>query len=128
MKTRESEVSASAPGRIPVGSGSIKEVPHRKGSALSFAPLRFFRGKRELAAVSAVSGSRVACSVLTMLGGLLTVRLLDPASLGFFNAVSLGQGYLIWLQFGIFNGLNRELPHFFAKGDQQKAQSLASVA
>jgi len=72
--------------------------------------------------------SRLACSAISIVGGLLTVRLVAPATLGFFNTASLGQGYLSWLQMGIFNGLNRELPYFYGKGDPEKAHEMAATA
>lgn len=74
------------------------------------------------------TASRLACSALGMLGGLLTVRLVAPATLGFFNTVSIGQGYLTWLNLGIFTGLNRELPYFYGKGDPEKANEMAATA
>ena len=74
------------------------------------------------------TASRLACTALSMVGGLLTVRLVAPATLGYFNTVSLGQGYLTWLQAGIFNGLNRELPYLYGKGDPEKAHEMAATA
>jgi len=85
-------------------------------------------GQTPVFTTSVYASSRIACSVLGMVSGLLTVRLIDPASLGYFNTISLGQGYLIWLQLGIFNGLNRELPYFYSKGDTARAHALVATA
>ncbi len=91
-------------------------------------PIRIPTLPKSLASISLFTGNRIACSAFHMIGGLLLVRLLEPSSLGLFNTVALANGYLAWLQLGIFNGLNRELPYFLGKGDEAKAHALASTA
>ncbi len=48
--------------------------------------------------------------------------------LGTFNGVGIIMGYLPVLQLGVMNGLNRELPYCFGKGEVEKAKRYASVA
>ena len=38
------------------------------------------------------------------------------------------QGYTRFLQVGIFNGLNRELPYYVGKGDRERVNELAAAA
>lgn len=74
------------------------------------------------------AGGNALASGLRMASAILTARFCDPASLGLFNAVGLVIGYAPFLQLGILNGLNRELPYYFGKGDEAKVRDLASAA
>ena len=65
---------------------------------------------------------------MRMVGGVLLGRLVAPATLGLFNGIGLVLGYAPFLQLGIFNGLNRELPYFVGKGDRDRVGELASAA
>ncbi len=78
--------------------------------------------------VSALAGGNVVSSVLRMAGGLLQARYAAPDVLGLFNGIGLVQGYTRFLQLGILNGLSRELPYYYGKGDHQRVKALASVA
>jgi O-antigen/teichoic acid export membrane protein len=90
-------------------------------------PIRLPKLPKGLASLGIFTGGRLACSAISMIGGLLLVRLVDPATLGLFNTVALVHGYIACLQFGVFNGLNRELPYCLGKGDQEKAHSMAAT-
>ncbi len=65
---------------------------------------------------------------LRTVGGLLVARLVAPATLGLFNGIGLALQYAPFLQLGILNGLNRELPFFIGKGDRRRAEELAAAA
>jgi O-antigen/teichoic acid export membrane protein len=65
---------------------------------------------------------------LRMIGGVLQARFVAPSVLGLFNGISLVQGYIPFLQLGILNGLNRELPYFIGKGDRKQVTELAAAA
>ncbi len=114
---------AHRPGTVdleaPAGALSDSEVPPPAPSARkpSFAYL-----------VSALAGGNVVALVLRMLGGLLQARFVAPDVLGLFNGISLVQGYTRFLQLGVFNGLNRELPYAYGKGDHERVRALAAVA
>ncbi len=66
--------------------------------------------------------------VLRMIGGLLIGRFVTPATLGLFNGIGLVLGYIPFLQLGVLNGLNRELPYYVGKGDTKRAKELAASA
>ena len=78
--------------------------------------------------VGALAGGNIISSALRMLGGILQARLAPPAVLGLFNGIGLVLGYTRFLQLGILNGLNRELPYFIGKGDRQRTNQLAAAA
>lgn len=65
---------------------------------------------------------------MRLLGGLLTSRLVDPAVLGLYSGIGLVRGYVPFLQAGVANGLNRELPYEMGKGDRQQVEVLAATA
>ncbi len=78
--------------------------------------------------VGALAGGNLASSILSLVGGLLQARLVGPSVQGLFRGIQLVLGYTRFLQLGILNGLNRELPYFFGKGDRQRLHELASAA
>ena len=55
-------------------------------------------------------------------------RAVAPASLGLFNGLGLALGYLPFLQLGVLNGLNRELPFFVGQGKLDRVRQLAAAA
>lgn len=84
---------------------------------------------RSLAALTGIfAGGNAVASGLRMASAVLTARFCDPSSLGLFNAIGLVLGYAPFFQLGILNGLNRELPYHFGKGDIRKFNDLASAA
>ena len=76
---------------------------------------------------SLVGGNGIAL-VLKTVGGLLQASCVLPSVLGKFGGIALVQGYIPFLQLGILNGINRELPYFIGKGDRQRVRELASAA
>jgi O-antigen/teichoic acid export membrane protein len=75
-----------------------------------------------------LAGGNFVSMAMTLIGGVLQGRLVAPATLGLFNGIGLVIGYAPFLQLGILNGLNRELPYYVGKGDREKAKELASAA
>lgn len=63
-----------------------------------------------------------------MLSGVLVIRWLQPNEIGLWNSLTVLLSYSLFLQFGIFNGLNRDLPYFLGKGRKEKAIELARTA
>jgi O-antigen/teichoic acid export membrane protein len=78
--------------------------------------------------VGSLAGGNLAAMALRMIGGLLIARAVAPATLGLFNGIGLVLQYVPFLQVGILNGLNRELPYFVGKGDRRRAEELAAAA
>lgn len=74
------------------------------------------------------AGGNFLSTLLRMAGGLLTAKVVEPAVLGLFNGMGLVLGYVPFLQLGILNGLNRELPYYAGQGDQQRVDTLAAAA
>jgi O-antigen/teichoic acid export membrane protein len=66
--------------------------------------------------------------VLSIIGGLVAARFLAPQELGVVQAVMLIPTYLAFLQFGVFNGLNRNLPLFRAKKETERAQTYVNAS
>lgn len=78
--------------------------------------------------MGALAGGNIASAILRAVGGILQARLVSPSVLGLFNGIGLVLGYSRFLHLGILNGLNRELPYAFGKGDHQQVRELAAAA
>lgn len=74
------------------------------------------------------AGGNLICMILRLAGGLLVARVTRPETLGLFNGLSLVLGYVPFLQLGVINGLNRELPYYIGLDDKQRAHTLAACA
>jgi O-antigen/teichoic acid export membrane protein len=110
--TTNAEVTEAARGAR--GIGSQRHNSHGGGSLV------------RTAAVFA-SGNYFAMA-LSVVGGLLTSRLIEPAVLGLYNGIGLVQGYAPLLHLGVDNGLRRELPYELGKGSGEEAHLLCSAA
>jgi O-antigen/teichoic acid export membrane protein len=66
--------------------------------------------------------------VLSIIGGLVAARFLAPEEFGVVQALMLIPTYVAFLQFGVFNGLNRNLPLFRAKKETERAQAYVNAA
>ena len=75
-----------------------------------------------------LAGGQYISMAVHMLGGVLLGRLVAPATLGLFNGIGLALRYAPFLQLGILNGLNRELPFHVGKGDRKRVEELAAAA
>lgn len=74
------------------------------------------------------TASSVSKTAAQFLAGLVTVRVVAPAELGIWNSIALATTYALFLQAGIINGLNRELPFTLGSGDKRGAERLAGTA
>lgn len=75
-----------------------------------------------------LGSAQMISNVIRIISGLIIARLILPEILGLFNGFGIIIGYLPILQLGIMNGLNRELPFLFGKGENERAKQFASVA
>ena len=66
--------------------------------------------------------------VFAMVGGLIAARNLKPEELGVVQAIMLIPTYVSFLQFGVFSGLNRNLPLFRARNEPEKAQGFVNAS
>ncbi len=78
--------------------------------------------------VSALASSNMLATVLRLVGGVLLAKLLAKQELGAINAVALILVYGAFLQGGVVQGINRELPYLLGKGDRKRAKDLAASA
>jgi O-antigen/teichoic acid export membrane protein len=74
------------------------------------------------------AGGNFLGMALRVLAGFLAARFVEPAVLGLFNGIGLVLGYAPFLQMGILNGLNRELPYYIGRGERERAESLTASA
>jgi O-antigen/teichoic acid export membrane protein len=77
---------------------------------------------------SIYSASSLLRSIIGMLTGLLMLRWLDPAEIGMWQAITIIQAYLPFVQLGIQSGLNRDLPVLLGKGETERGHSLIATA
>jgi len=78
--------------------------------------------------VTSLVGGNFVSMILRMVGGILQARCVLPSVLGMFNSIGLVLGYAPFLQLGVLNAINRELPYFIGKGDRQRVNELAAAA
>jgi len=67
-------------------------------------------------------------TAITTVVGIVMIKWIEPSELGIWQSISIIQLYIPFLEFGIPNGLNRELPYLYGKGEQDKASSQAQTA
>jgi O-antigen/teichoic acid export membrane protein len=94
----------------------------------SFTLAERLSNRKLLTTISKFAGGNLVATVMNMLAGFLTARLVGPAVLGLFNSIGLVAGYAPWLMLGVGNGLGRELPYWMGKGDPDRARNLTAVA
>jgi O-antigen/teichoic acid export membrane protein len=75
-----------------------------------------------------LGSAQMISNVMRIVSGILVARFVLPEMLGTFNGIGIIMGYLPILQLGVMNGLNRELPYCFGKGEIEKAKRYAAVA
>ncbi len=73
------------------------------------------------------SGSIVK-SIAQLFVGFVVARYISPYDLGVWNSLSLILTYSIFLQAGLINGLNLELPAALGKGEKDRADEMAGTA
>jgi O-antigen/teichoic acid export membrane protein len=85
-------------------------------------------GRSILFLAASLFGGNLLSMVLGRLGGFLQYYCTLHAVLGKFASFGLIQGYARFFQAGVLNGLNRELPYFYGKGDHTRVRELAAAA
>lgn len=118
----------------PSGCSLMAPVPEVKGLGAPNSPLADRTTPKSPNRTSmfyltgSLAGGNLVSMALRMAGGVLQGRLVAPATLGLFNGIGLVLGYAPFLQLGILNGLNRELPYYVGKGDRRRVEELAAAA
>jgi len=90
--------------------------------------LRKFDKRSTSSMILYLGSAQMFSNAVRIISGLLVAKFVLPHVLGTFNGFALIISYLPLLQFGIMNGLNRDLPYFLGKGEVAKAKEYASVS
>lgn len=87
-----------------------------------------FRFSTFVHSIAKVIGGNFLTSVISLVTSVFVARWTTPYDLGLWNLVMLITIYAPVLQFGVFNGLNRQLPLFMGKGDREGAFGMVAGA
>ena len=79
------------------------------------------------ATVAGYASANLMTLVVTLAGSFIQARYVDPADLGLFRSFGILTTYLFFLQAGVFDGLQRELPCLMGSGRTAHAGRLASA-
>lgn len=82
---------------------------------------------RFLQSVAKVIGGNFLTSIISLVTSIFVARWTTPYDLGTWNLALLISVYVPVVQFGVFNGLNRQLPYFIGRGEKDTAFEMASV-
>jgi O-antigen/teichoic acid export membrane protein len=86
------------------------------------------RARRDHDSTIFYAASSVAKAALGFVATMVTMKTVAPGHLGLWNSMSLATTYSAFLQAGVNNGLNRELPFHLGAGDERQARRLAGTA
>lgn len=64
----------------------------------------------------------------TLIAGIIIIRWVEPQEIGLWQSIMIATIYASVLQFGIMNGLNRELPYLIGAGRSEEGEVLAASA
>lgn len=73
------------------------------------------------------TGSTLFAAAINFVLGFVTFRYIAPDHLGIWGTFSTFTVYASFLRLGIPNGMNRELPYYYGKGDHETALKCAST-
>lgn len=73
------------------------------------------------------TGSTLFAAAINFVLGFVTFRYIAPDHLGIWGTFSTFTVYATFLRLGIPNGMNRELPYYYGKGDRETALKCAST-
>jgi len=74
------------------------------------------------------SSASILLQIIGMVASFLILRWIDPKEYGIWQSLLIINSYLIIIQSGVINGLNRELPYVMGKDDQISILELAGSA
>lgn len=75
--------------------------------------------------IAYIFSGNVITTGITLVTSILVARWVFPAQMGVWNAARAVLPYVSFLHFGVFSGLNRELPFYIGKGLKSEAVALA---
>lgn len=94
---------------------------------MGFISKIFLKVKQQKSLANYLSSSMISIPV-SLITSFISLRNIEVERMGTWTAVSIFQGYAIFLGLGIVNGMNRELPHALGQNDRNAAESYASSA
>lgn len=74
------------------------------------------------------TGSSIVKALAGIIVSFIIARYVSPEDLGLWTTISLALTYSVFLQGGVINGLNLELPYAYGKGNKEEAEKLAAVS
>ena len=74
------------------------------------------------------TGGSFTKSIAQLLVGFVIAKFISPNDLGIWNTVTLVLTYSVFLQAGLLNGFNLELPAALGRGEQERANAMAGTA
>ena len=86
------------------------------------AALERFRGEALYGVATAMT------SVVAIIGSVVAARFLHPVDMGIMQTLMLIPLYAAFLQFGVFNGLNRDIAFYRGRGDENKVQRMVNCS
>ena len=72
--------------------------------------------------------SSILYPIIGMINTIIASRYIDPSEMGVINKYLLISTYTSFLQLGVYNGLNRNIAYYKAKGDMQLVQSMVDTS
>lgn len=73
------------------------------------------------------SSGSIVKAISAILVGFIIAKYISPNDLGLWTAINIAVTYSVFLQAGLINGLNIELPYAYGKGDEEEAKNLAGT-
>ena len=73
------------------------------------------------------SGGSVSKAFAQMVVGFIVAKFVTPRDFGLWSTLNLALTYSLFMQSGLINGLNRELPYLFGKGEEKEAMRMAGT-
>jgi len=73
------------------------------------------------------SGGSISKAVAQSIVGFVVVKYVTPEDFGLWSTINLALTYSLFIQAGLINGLNRELPFLYGKGRVQEANKMAGT-
>jgi O-antigen/teichoic acid export membrane protein len=86
------------------------------------------KNSQVIRSVIALFSSNLSSALFTALGGLLVARFIGPEVNGSFRAFTIPLTYLIFMHFGTWDGLWRQIPYYVGKGIPEKVDEISSAA
>lgn len=73
------------------------------------------------------SGGSIVKALAQMIVGFVVAKFVSPGDFGLWATINLALTYSLFVQSGLINGLNRELPYLFGKGENDEALLMAGT-